>query len=117
MSYFREHFSVENDVSDFESRDKLAVGQSVPARCRIDSDIPKSAEVSLFLAPMREHMLEGVRGRFFHPRDFGISAPAIPLGALSQIFSSFVGGYASFDSWHIIKSKFKNKNAKFRRSL
>jgi len=79
---------------------KPAVGKAVLPRRRVDLNIPKSTEIAFFLAPMNEHIQEGVRGRFLHPRNFGISSRTESFGVFSQVFSSFIGGYASFDSWH-----------------
>ena len=59
---------------------KPAVGKAVLPRRRVDLNIPKGAEIAFFLAPMREHIQEGVRGRFPHSRDFGISSRAEPFG-------------------------------------
>jgi len=98
--YFREHFPIKKNVVCFEFGDELAVGEAVLPCRRVDLDVPQSAEIAFFLASVREHIQESMHSCFPHSRDFGISSRAESFSVLPQVFSSFVGGYASFNSWH-----------------
>src|SRR5439155_6159723 len=60
-----EHFTIDLDASLHETVDDAAVAQPVDARRRVDACDPKSAELTLFLAPVAVSVLAGLDDRLF----------------------------------------------------
>ena len=73
------------------------------ARSGIDFNLPKTAEVSLFLFTVGKLKRPGVQKGFLGLAVFGLARPHKPLGVLKDIFASLIGSFSSFYSGHFVE--------------
>lgn len=102
-----ENFAVEFDVGALETGNELVIRQAMLAGSGADLDLPKAAEVALFLTAALELVSPGVEHGFFGGAVLLASTPHKTLRVFEQSFAASVGSFSAFDSGHANLSESK----------
>lgn len=97
---FGEDFAVKLDAFFLLNIDESRIGETVFAKCIVETDNPEASKRALLGASVAVGVFARLHDSFFGGAVVCLAAPAETGCHLENVLSSFIGGDTALDSWH-----------------